>query len=342
MSNGDESGTPPVFTDNDDRFHFDSVSDQWWETETSWFSFHEPSRRLGGWLYTLVRPNIGTVAGGAWVWDDTAWLPWDVAYSANYSALRLPADSDLRDIVLPTGVSIRVVEPTLAYELGYDDGDRLHAELRFQGVMAPEPLTAVGSTFGSGQHFDQFGRVRGHLVLHGERIDIDCFAMRDRTWGPRPEHRPRRAAYVTGAAGADHGFLAVTNWRSDHDPIAYGFLRRDGQTVSLTRGSGGWNAIRNRAGSPGSPSTPSMPPGVVCWPWASRSAGCSSTGTRSLTSTASSVGMSAARRHGERTRICGRSTPSPPSGPPTGSPPGSRRAASPEHSAAGELSERFR
>ena len=236
MSNGDESGTPPVFTDNDDRFHFDSVSDQWWETETSWFSFHEPSRRLGGWLYTLVRPNIGTVAGGAWVWDDTAWLPWDVAYSANYSALRLPADSDLRDIVLPTGVSIRVVEPTLGYELGYDDGDRLHAELRFQGVMAPEPLTAVGSTFGSGQHFDQFGRVRGHLVLHGERIDIDCFAMRDRTWGPRPEHRPRRAAYVTGAAGADHGFLAVTNWRSDHDPIAYGFLRRDGQTVSLTRG----------------------------------------------------------------------------------------------------------
>ena len=24
--------------------------------------------------------------------------------------------------------------------------------------------------------------------------------MRDRTWGPRPEHRPRQAAYVTGAA----------------------------------------------------------------------------------------------------------------------------------------------
>ena len=46
----------------------------------------------------MVRPNIGTVAGGAWVWDDTAELPWDVLYSTNYSALQLPADADLRDV----------------------------------------------------------------------------------------------------------------------------------------------------------------------------------------------------------------------------------------------------
>ena len=236
MADGPKAATVPVFTENDDRFHFDALTDQWWETETAWFSFHEPSRRLGGWFYTMVRPNIGTVAGGAWVWDEAAWLPWDVAYSANYSALPLPADSDLRDVALPTGFSIRVVKPTLAYQLGFEDGDRLRAELRFEGVMPPQPLTAVGSTFGSGRHYDQFGRVSGHLLLHGERIEIDCIAMRDRTWGPRPEHRPRRAAYVTGAAGPDHGFLAVTNPRPDHDPIAYGFLYRDGETHSLLNG----------------------------------------------------------------------------------------------------------
>ena len=54
------------------RFHFDVMSDRWWETETAWFSFHHPERRLGGWFYSMFRPNIGTVAGGAWVWDDTA------------------------------------------------------------------------------------------------------------------------------------------------------------------------------------------------------------------------------------------------------------------------------
>ncbi len=102
--------------------------------------------------------------------------------------------------------------------------------------MPPEPLAAVGSTFGSAHHFDQLGRVTGQVVIGGECIEIDCLAMRDRTWGPRPENRPRQAAYVTGAATADHGFLAVTNTKPGHDPIAYGFLRRDGRTVGLAAG----------------------------------------------------------------------------------------------------------
>jgi hypothetical protein len=237
--------TPPAFGPEDDAFH--ALGDGWWQTETAWFSFHHPERRLGGWLYTMVRPNIGTVAGGAWVWDATGSLPWEVLYSANYSALRLPEGADLRDVVLPTGVSIRVVAPTRSYVLGYDDGDRLQVRLRFDGTMAPEPLTAVGSTFGPARHFDQFGRVTGQVEILGERVEIDCVAMRDRTWGPRPEHRPRRAAYVTGATGATGagaGFLAVTNTRADGDPIAYGFLRRDGQTVGLV---GGERLVRRSA-----------------------------------------------------------------------------------------------
>jgi hypothetical protein len=224
------------FTARDDRFHFAEMGDDWWATETAWFSFHHPERRLGGWFYTLVRPNIGTIAGGAWVWDDGAHLPWDVLYSANYSALELPRDQDLDDCRLPTGVAIKVLEPCQRYALGYDDGDRLQADLRFEGVMPPEPLTAVGSTFGSAHHFDQFGRVSGELMLHGERIPIDCIGIRDRTWGRRPENRPRQAAYVTGAAGPDHGFLAVTTVRPEGDLVACGFLRRDGTTVSLAGG----------------------------------------------------------------------------------------------------------
>ena len=57
--------------------------------------------------------------------------------------------------------------------------------------------------------------------------------MRDRTWGRRPEDRPRQAGYVTGAADATHGFLAVTNPRPEGDHVAYGFLWRDGRTASL-------------------------------------------------------------------------------------------------------------
>ena len=225
-----------VFTPRDDRFHFEEMGDDWWGTETAWFSFANPERRLGGWFYTMARPNIGTVAGGAWIWDDSAHLPWEVLYSANYTALEIPRNQDLDDITLPTGVSIRVIEPCMSYALGYDDGARLQASLRFDGAMPPEPLTSTGSTFGHSHHFDQIGRVSGELVLHGETIPIDCLAVRDRTWGRRREDRPRQAAYVTGVASAEHGFLAVTNVEEDRNPVAYGFLRRDGRTLSLAQG----------------------------------------------------------------------------------------------------------
>jgi hypothetical protein len=226
----------PVFTADDDRFHFHLMSDRWWETETSWYSFHHPERRLGGWVYTMARPNIGTVAGGCWVWDDTAHLPWEVPYSANFSALRLPRDQDLDDIALPTGARLKVVEPTRCYDVGFSDGDRIQLDLRFEGIMPPRPLTAGGSTFGRAAHFDQIGRTTGELVLHGERIEIDCLAMRDRTWGPRPEDRPRQASYITGADDGV-GFLAVTNRSAAEDRVAYGFLLRDDVSASLVDGS---------------------------------------------------------------------------------------------------------
>src|ERR1044071_10456165 len=123
------------FTARDDHFHFTELGEDWWATETAWFSFHHPERRLGGWFYSMARPNIGTIAGGAWVWDHTAHLPWEALYSANYSALQLPRDQDLDDCRLPNGVSIKVLEPRMRYALGYADEDRLTAELVFDGVM---------------------------------------------------------------------------------------------------------------------------------------------------------------------------------------------------------------
>jgi hypothetical protein len=223
------SGDRPVFGPDDDGFHAELAGGEWWFTETSWFSFHHAERRLGGWFYTMVRHTPGTVAGGAWVWDDSAHLPWEVLYSSNYTALRLPPDADLRHVTLPTGVSIEVVEPTRTYRLGYDDPGRFVADLTFAARMSPRPLVASGSTFGRAAHFDQIGRMTGTIELHGETIAIDSWSMRDRTWGIRPEDRPRRAAYVTGAGDGGAGFLAVTDTRDGSDRVAYGFVRREGE-----------------------------------------------------------------------------------------------------------------
>lgn len=237
---GPEPETQPfssVFGPDDDGLHQHLAGDEWWFTETAWFSFHHVERKLGGWFYTMVRPNIGTVAGGAWVWDDGAQLPWEVPYSTNYSALQLPDDADLRDVELPTGVHIKVETPTMAYHLGYDDPGRYRADLRFEAVDPPRALATGTSTFGKAAHFDQIGHVTGAIELHGEEIEIDCWSMRDRTWGRRPENRPRQAGYVTGAGDAGTGFLAVTNTRDGADRVAYGFVNRQGEQVTLVDGT---------------------------------------------------------------------------------------------------------
>ena len=219
----------------DDQFHFDVMSDRWWETETAWFAFCVPERRLGGWLYSMVRPNIGTVAGGAWIWDDTAHLPWEVLYSSNLTAQRLRDGSDLRDVELPNGVAMKVLEPLRSYQLGYQDGDRIALDLRFDAIMDPLPLKKGNSAFKILSHFDQFGRVTGALRLHGEDIAVDCLAIRDRSWGPRAEHRPNRSAYVTGIASEQLGFLAVTK-ADDTETVSYGFLLADGELSELVHG----------------------------------------------------------------------------------------------------------
>ena len=48
----------------------------------------------------------------------------------------------------PFHIRVKMIEPGMRYALGYADGERLQADLRFDGVMPPQPLMAVGSTFG--------------------------------------------------------------------------------------------------------------------------------------------------------------------------------------------------
>lgn len=226
------SGRP--FGPEDDSFH--ELGDRWWATETAWFSFHHAQRRLGGWLYTLARPNIGTVQGGAWVWDADAWAPWEIRYCANHSSKRLEPGTDLRHATLATGVTIQVLEPLRSYRIGYSEPGRFEAELRFDAIMDPFPFASGEPPFLSASHFDQTGRVTGRVVLDGEPIDIDCFSVRDRSWGPRPEHRPQRLSYCFGTTSPESAFFATSRPRPDHDLISHGYLIRDGRLARIVGG----------------------------------------------------------------------------------------------------------
>jgi hypothetical protein len=216
----------------DDEFHPPTSDDPYW-TETCWFTFTVPERRLSGQLYPFFRPNQRVTAGGAYFWDDRGNEPWNCLYAKNFWHLPMP-DQPLSDLTLANGIRYRCVEPLTRYELAYDDpdGDELHVELTFSAVTPPHHL---------GQsHLDQPGRYQGTIVLRGERIDVDSYGFRDRSWGVRSQFGQglasspaRHGGYSYATASPRDAFHTITMDFGAGCNSIHGYLIRDGEWAKL-------------------------------------------------------------------------------------------------------------
>lgn len=222
---------------DDDGFH--PPTDDRWFHETAWFWWFVPQHRLGGWLYNWVRPNIGTAGGGAWVWDASTSSHLEAPYYACYSNLRLDADRDLYDFTFPSGVSVRRLEPLTRYALRYADRDLVDIDLVFDAVMPPWVGRADGDPPQT-THFDQVGRVTGRVVLRGDTYDVDCLAIRDRTWAVRPERWKDGKVGYCNAANDDIAFLALSAEGapgSAGDHVHSGYFAKDGRRAAIVDGT---------------------------------------------------------------------------------------------------------
>ena len=250
MDNIDEA---VQFADHDDEMHAPGPSSDW--TETTWWSFNVPERGLAGWLYIQIRPNLGLSSGGGFLYGPDAWGSWEQPYYAYFNYLPLPEPFDLRNVTFRNGVSVKVLEPGMRYKLGYQfrDQQEFIADLEFVGLTPPVPHLRGAPPFTGSSHYDQHGRVTGTLQLNGETIPVDCIAVRDRSWGRRPERVGRdvaRLSYVFGATSVDEAFLVFCT-PAGNDPFAEveqlssGYLWRDGALRRLS--SATRHNIRDRA-----------------------------------------------------------------------------------------------
>jgi hypothetical protein len=217
---------PPGGSHPDDEFHPPESDDPYW-TETCWFTFAVPSRRLSGQLYPFFRPNQGVCAAAAYVWDEHGDRPWNVRYAKNFWHLPIP-DQPLTDITLPNGIHYRCVEPMHRYEISYDDpdGDDLHIDLTYTSVARPNYL--------GHSHLDQPGRYTGRIVLEGEEIPVDSFGFRDRSWGVRSQFgEGYGAGGYSYATGEGHGFHVITLDLGQGYQAIHGYLMRDGQWAKV-------------------------------------------------------------------------------------------------------------
>jgi hypothetical protein len=217
-------------TARDDRFHRPPAPDPSW-AETAWFGFAVPERELAGTIYPLFRHDLGVCALGVAVWDASAHEPWHARYARRLWHLPIPP-GELDDFAIG-GLELRCLEPLQTYRLAYRDAERIELELEYRGLL-PVHAPLVSPERG---HLDQPCRVRGSLRLRGERIEVDGFEMRDRSWGPRDDLRHTRASYSYGIGGPQQSFLAATFALEGEERVIGGFLVRDGEKRDLVGGT---------------------------------------------------------------------------------------------------------
>jgi hypothetical protein len=228
----------------DDEFHPPTSDDPFW-TETCWFTFTVPERRLSGQLYPFFRPNQGVLAAGAFFWDHTSHTPADALHARQFWHLPLP-DQPLTDIALPNGITYRCLEPLRRYAVTYDDPDAtaggtdtdsaIHVDLEFTAIAPPNYLGE--------SHLDQPGRYVGTIVLDGEEIPVDAYGFRDRSWGPRTQFgrgihngASKSGGYSYATASENDAFHAITMDFGTGALAIHGYIIRDGERSKVKSGT---------------------------------------------------------------------------------------------------------
>jgi hypothetical protein len=222
-----------------DRFAPTRTEDPYWN-ESAWFSFSIPEKEIHGMVYYFFRPNMNLLMGGPILWDGSGAHTWDCLYYDWHHFQTIPDDAEKFDFRSHTSLEVRVAEPRMKYRLSYDQPD-FKLDLDWTGLEEPHhflgmEIEATGMSAENRMHFEQMGRATGTIELRGERLEIDCYALRDSSWGVRQMDGVRRGSYFWAVADADNAFHAQVMGEGDEMRVVGGFLKRDGETSSLVGG----------------------------------------------------------------------------------------------------------
>jgi hypothetical protein len=231
------SGTPLRLTPDDDNFHTPTSDDPWWQ-ETAWFTLIVPERRLSCYVYPWVRPNLGILGGGVMVWDEHGRHPWDALHWDYQWSYPYPDLGDLRDITFPSGLRVQCLEPLTKYRVTYEH-PQCSLDVTFDALLPPHVVGGDGDTSGTfAMHLDQQGHVTGRLAVGGEEHEVDCFAIRDRSWGRRVPTPGLHVGYDL-ATSATSAFVVFSQPDMPGSPLVegYGYLWRDGESAAFASGS---------------------------------------------------------------------------------------------------------
>lgn len=226
----------------DDSRHDAHGSPDW--TEAATFPIIVPERLVGGRVMLAHRPVMGAVVGGPVLWDPTGEHPHDCLYRDWGELWAAEVSDDVLDCRLPNRLVVEMVKPLEAFHLSYLR-DECQADLTW--VAGADPVSArSGREPGRAGGFEQIGRLTGTIAVRGDILHVDCWSLRERSWGPAapgPELRSD-TPWALDSDGDGFGLSAVSTWAAAHDPLhgtterlASGWHRADGVTRPLVSGT---------------------------------------------------------------------------------------------------------
>ena len=223
-----------------DLFCPTATDDPYWN-ESCWFSFSIPEREIHGMVYYFFRPNMNLLLGGPIVWDGSGAHTLDCLYHDWHHFQTVPEGAQKFDFRSHTSLEVRVLEPRMRYHLLYDHAG-LALDLEWSGIEPPHhflgmEIEATGMSADNRMHFEQMGRAKGTMRLNGEELAIDCYALRDSSWGVRQMDGVKRGSYFWAIADDDTAFHAQVMGEHDEMRVVGGFLKLNGETSSLVGGS---------------------------------------------------------------------------------------------------------
>jgi hypothetical protein len=219
-----------------DRFYDQRDASPYWN-ESVWFSFSQPEAKVHGFIQYYFRPNMGMLNGGPVMWDPTGVFSWNCLYY-NWSHLQaLPPGSKKFDMRALNSLTVKVLEPLTRYSIAYDhEGFQMDLAWEAIGPMHELKTGDPGQQATAKFHIEQPGRMRGTIRCDGRTYLIDCFSMRDTSYGAREYASLASGGYFWGIA-ADSAFHAIAMGEGAQQKVIGGFIWKNGELSSLSAGT---------------------------------------------------------------------------------------------------------
>lgn len=218
-----------------DRFGEGHTSNPYWN-ESVWFSVSVPELRMHGMIQYYFRPNMGMLNGGPVLWDPSGTFQWNCLYY-NWSHLQhLPEGAQKFAMTARNSLNVEMLEPLRRYAIRYSrDGFELDLEWTAVGPCHELKTGDSGQSATSRFHIEQPGRMQGTIRRHGQQWAVDCWSMRDTSYGERDYESLARGGYFWGI-GESGSFHALCMGAGREAQCIGGYVHQDEQMASLVSG----------------------------------------------------------------------------------------------------------